>query len=530
MNIQMSWNVSQADALTAREALDATAISGRKLLPTIFLCCPRLFDIRYLVATGVIRSLAEEAYIVMFVPARYVEVVAKTLGHEVQIRELRVTDEDYEGVMPGLKGFRYRLCRMISTVFGFVYNRGYRRNLSQSLHIRNYLVKRRGDGVASRLRNRLIVGAALVLSYSRALRRLMQALFYFFAPKSAHRDHYEHFQPDLVVTCTFGLGSDGILMAEARYHGVSVATAVQSWDKTSTKGYPAILPDAALLWSDVTAEEARQFLDVPRERLHVEGAPLWDRHFRTNGFCTREVFFGAHRLDPQTKLIAVSIGSPCYHSGNLRLIDFLMEQMRQGGFDCPVSLLFRQHPGYLSYERERVEMTAFIAERSEFSNVAFMDVDVNEHGGALMYKEADSDYLCTMFFHCDLSISIVSSHLIEAAIFGKPAINIEYGQWVNEMYDFDLSQYTAEHLYRIYRTGAIYRALKEADLMKMANEALTLPSSAREPLARLVDQEAPKNRGFAAVHVAKRLITIAESSFSMKRHTVGDKNKVAIAR
>ncbi len=481
---------------------------------TIFVFCPRLFDIRYLIATGVIRILAERLRIIIFVPMHLVNVVEMALEKKVEVRELKITNEEFENVLFSFVGrsIRLRICRSISTIFGLVYSQRIRKNLSQALHIKNLLKKRKEQGGVGWLLGLFIVAAALLLSRSLVLRRLLQKIFYYFAPKSEHGEHYDALRPALVVTCTLALGVDGVIMAEAQRNSVPTVTAVQSWDKTSTKGYPIVLPDAAILWSHVTAEEAAVFLDLPRKLIYVEGAPLWDKHFIFRAICSRESFFHAHRLDQTTKLIAVSIGSPCYHIGNMRLIDFLISQKEQDKFEYPVSLIFRQHPGYLSYGAERVEMAKFINARSGISNVAFMDVETHQYGGELMYREADSDNLCEMFSHCDLSISIASSHLIEASIFGKPAINIEYGQWVNDMYNFDLSEYRAEHLYRIYGVDAIYRATSEKELIEMTNEAIISPDKTRAARELLVSQEAPVNQGYAARQVSMRILSRCEAN------------------
>jgi hypothetical protein len=430
------------------------------------------------------------------------------------VRELGFSEEQYEGRerSDGWTMLRYKACRQLAFVLGLVYNRAVRKNASQDLHIRSLLANERLTKFTQTVSAYVAVGFALFAGHIKALRWIMQKWFYWLAPKCSHEEIYRKFKPSLVVTCTFGLGIDGILMAEARQNGVQIVTAVQSWDKTSTKGYPAVFPDAAILWSDVTADEAAIYLDMPRKSLHVEGAPLWDKHFSGTRQRDRAAFLGAYGLDPATKLIAVSIGSPCYHDGNLRLIDFLIEQADSGQLKNPVSFIFRQHPGYLFYEREKSDMLKFIQKKSPSLNVAFMDVELSEHGGELMYREADSESLCELLAYCDLSISIVSSHLIEASIFDKPAINIEYGQWTNDMYDFDLSKYSAEHLSRIYRAQAVYRASSEHDLIAMVNEALTYPNKMSKARKTLIAQEVPVNQGNAAIRVSERMVSFAQAA------------------
>ena len=42
--------------------------------------------------------------------------------------------------------------------------------------------------------------------------------------------------------------------------------------------------------------------------------------------------------------------------------------------------------------------------------------------------------------HCDVSLSQLSSQMIEASIFDKPSINIAYGRYRDEMYDFGMAE------------------------------------------------------------------------------------------
>ena len=49
---------------------------------------------------------------------------------------------------------------------------------------------------------------------------------------------------------------------------------IQSWDKTSSLGYPLVTPDKVIVWSDVMKWEAETFHDLSPDNIDVGGVPL----------------------------------------------------------------------------------------------------------------------------------------------------------------------------------------------------------------------------------------------------------------
>lgn len=478
---------------------------------TVFLFCYRFFDIRLLVSAGVIRALAEHSRVVLFAPKDVLPVLAAFFGDMVLLEPINYSTDDFEGRNAASTSWKKRVLAYLTLILGFVYGNQRRKpNMSADLHIRSYLARAASRSRAARLRARVAVAIAQVASASYPVRRALQALYAYCGDNRAHAAQYATYKPELAVTTTFGLSIDGLILVEARTQGVPTCAIVQSWDKTSTKGYPAIRPDFAVLWSQVTAVEASAFLDMDPARVFVEGAPLWDAYFRARPLPSREEFFARYHLDARQGLIFFSVGSPCYHKGNKAAIELLISHKRAGKFSRPVNILFRAHPGYLFYAQERADWDAFLKQWENEPGVVFTTPEsVAEGNGYHLVEEEDFDALASTFTHCDVSVSIVSSHLIESAIFDKPAINIEYGRWTNDMYDFDLSCYTAEHLYRIYRTGAVYRAFNPDELLSAIDDALANPTRFAEARRRLVDQEMPVNRGCAGARTAQRLAWLA---------------------
>jgi hypothetical protein len=482
--------------------------------PVVFLFCYRFFDIRLLVSAGVILELSRRSRVVLFAPSGILPLLRSFFGDAIALEPIGYGKEDFDDWNAQSRSWRERFLPQLRLILGFIYgNQSRKPNLSATLHIRSYLTRARRKGRIATLKALLAATIAKIASGSYPIRRGLQALYAWSGDNRKHAELYSRYHPDLVVTATFGLSVDGLILAEARAQGVRTCAIVQSWDKTSTKGYPAVPLDAGIVWSHVTAEEARVYFDMKPEQIFVEGAPLWDPYFRPSPVASRAEFLSGCGLDSDKAVIFFSVGSPCYHEGNKVAITMLLDRLRSGAFAKPAQLLIRTHPGYLTYDNERADWEVFIAAIRGEPGVAFADPDsVEQQDGYYLVEEQDFSSLRAAFTHCDVSISIASSHLIESAIFDKPAINIEYGRWVNEMYDFDLSEYTAEHLYRIYRCNAVYRAFNDEQLLSYIDEALLNPGKLSSARRRLIDQEIPVNRGTASAGTAERLAWLAREA------------------
>ena len=49
--------------------------------------------------------------------------------------------------------------------------------------------------------------------------------------------------------------ADALFLADAQKFTVRSAVVIQSWDRTSNKGYPTVRPDYAMLWNEIMRQE-----------------------------------------------------------------------------------------------------------------------------------------------------------------------------------------------------------------------------------------------------------------------------------
>jgi hypothetical protein len=65
----------------------------------------------------------------------------------------------------------------------------------------------------------------------------------------------------------------------ARSLGIPAVGYVNSWDNLTSKGTLHVLPDMLVVWNEPMAREAEEIHQVPRDQIHVSGAPYLDPTF-----------------------------------------------------------------------------------------------------------------------------------------------------------------------------------------------------------------------------------------------------------
>jgi hypothetical protein len=410
---------------------------------------------------------------------------------------------------------RNRFIRVARSVLSMAFTLTYgdldrKSNVTHSLHVRNFRKLIR----AQPLKDKFTRGTSLLISKigvrSRLGRRLMQLCYRTLTTEDAHRELYERHRPSLVAVCSLGLSSDGMVLCEAHRNGVKSVCVVQSWDKTSSKGYPQVTPDFVVVWSHVMAEETATYFDIPEERIFVEGAPVWDSYFQDLPETPRRDLLAELGLPTSGRLIYCALNSPGYHDGNKDLVSLLSSKLQEEAFGSDALLLFRLHPGYMSDPERRSELLCFIEGWTTDERIACCEPRVEQHPGFYLFSCEDDQFIRSIFKASDVCLSVGSTQMIEASVFDKPAICVEYGHWHSRTMEVDFSDYKLEHRERVFRCGAVERAADGEMLICQIRDALAHPSSRQHERQKVVDQEIPVNRGVAARAIAQRFLELAQ--------------------
>ena len=498
----------------ARLAPKKSVLSPRK---TILFFCHRFLELRFLIASRMLDHMVAQARVVVMLPPGLIESVRSFLPEGAEIRAA-----NYPRAAGG-KALRNEILRFIDGVLYHTYaNTDRLPNASAEFHRRHYIHStRRGSQVRS-IGARLKIAAARLCSKSRATRRLFGLAYYYLTPANIHADEIRKMAPDLVAGCSFGMGlADGAFLVEARRLGIPSVVIAQGWDRTSNKGFPTIHPNFAIVWNEVMRSECITNLEFASDRVFVEGAPIWDRHFSREGLISEAEWRRQLGIASDRKVIFYACGGFGGHSANMQIVPQVLSLAEEQRMHWPLHVVFRLYPQYYAPDSEwgaarhnRNEIEALLARYEGKPDISIARPKVVFDGENFMPSEDDQTFMLSCLAHCDVSLSQLSSQMIEACIFGKPAINIAYGRRKNERYDIPVGDYLTEHLLRIYRVNAIYQASDFQSLCANIAEALEHPSARAIERQRLLDQEAPVNRGMAARKTAQRLVQLASADDS----------------
>jgi len=475
-----------------------------KRKPKILLFFYRFMEFRLFFQTGMLDELAKSANPIVVVPAKAAPSVQQLVGEQITVVSTSLGKSTVLEEFGG-SGFQASLARFFALIYAT--NRDASHNITAKLHLT--AIQANANSTLKKWKFSALKLATSIVSRYLFLRHFIQFIF-----RATNRNEQiakiiSRYKPDLVVTGSFGVSSDGLVLLEAQRKNILTAVVLQSWDRTSSKGYPTVTPDHVIVWSDVTANETNQFLDIPSHRIYVDGAPLWDEFFRDPCPISRKSFYKMFGMNINYPFVVLAMNSLAYHQGNLDVIKEIANKTSWDKAGTKLQILIRLHPSYFSADREKKEMEELVS-ALKFEKHVFIDRPrlVSEEDGLLFTKE-DQKIQASSFYHCLLTISCVSTYMIESSIFNKPAINQEFGRWHTNLYDIDLSEYKVQHLQRIYDYGAVYRISSLDELLPTINHIAENPTERAAERKKLIDVEIPINRGTAGNAYCTRLLEIA---------------------
>lgn len=261
----------------------------------------------------------------------------------------------------------------------------------------------------------------------------------------------KEFSPDAVIASPVNMRFSSVdleyLKIAVKMH-IPTALPVFSWDNLTTKGLIHIFPDRLLVWNDVQQWEAQIYHHIPKNRIRLIGAPMFDVWFcalkpsltRTQ-FCEK---YGLRVADP----IVVYFGSSSHIAKDET---WLIEELRHVldmSDDARLQktqIIVRPHPAnYRIYGRLKNTHDIVI---------------IPEHGTL-----PDSDISLKLFYdtlyHCVAVIDgINTSAIIDSLVAGKPGIAI-----ITDAYA------------RTQREAAHFNELMDAQCLYTANGTAEVPA------------------------------------------------------
>lgn len=209
------------------------------------------------------------------------------------------------------------------------------------------------------------------------------------------------------------------VFAEAKKLSIPTIAYITSWDNVTTKNRMVFDYDAYIVWSEQTKKELEEFYPLSKKKpIYKIGAPQFDVFFQSKFYQTREEFCRAQNLDPTLPIIVYAIGSPNFlqeHHGAVHLSERIFN-----GELGKVQMLVRPHPMH-----DKGELKTFFQKyepQVRLQESADSDKRLNER----TQDEKQIVEWINTFRHADVVVNLSSTVTVDAAIFDKPVINLDY--------------------------------------------------------------------------------------------------------
>lgn len=484
----------------------------KKINKCIFLVVHQGFEARYLLRTDIFKELKPQVEKIVIVTPNADEVYFKQEFQRDNVYIERFKDEKCEEFLRTSKGQRF-----FKLIRSFVLNGKYDlRTLND--HYKIYLEENSTNSLINKSKFFLMNILIKSLRNSKMLRRSFLWLeFKLFSPE-IHKDLFEKYKPDLVVTTSLGnlgAGFDLFIMREAKKYGAKIATVILSWDNTSGKGMGAAVPDHIIAWTKAMERELVEYHDFPRNKISVGGISHFDIYYKKE-FLPKEEIFKNYNLDPEKKLIFFATKSPTSYPWNTDIAWIIAEAIAKKEIAPSVQLLIRLHPLYFVVKKNKKKYNHLVDEFSKLhEKYSFIKIDRPEILSdklTMDMPEFEQIKLASILKYTDVLVNIFSTLNIEAAIMDVPAVNVvlegklERKKRARQSIEIDLNQV---HNQRIIATGALKLCYTPEELITSINNYLNNPSLNKKQRKILVDQEAGPFRGTAGKKIAGIIETLS---------------------
>jgi hypothetical protein len=296
------------------------------------------------------------------------------------------------------------------------------------------------------------------------------------------------------------------VVAVAKNLGIPTLALIPSWDNISTKNRLMFRYDGYLVWSAQAKRELHEFYPQTRNvPVYVVGAPQFDLFFQDRFKLSRAEFCAAQGLKPDLPIIVYAISSPNVFSEYHGAL-YLAEKVARGELG-DVQMIIRPNPIH-DFE----EVAELIR---KFSPRVIMQ-QTSESGLALTARTQNERQIIewvNTFRHADVVVNLSSTVAIDAAIFDRPVVNLDYdpepGQPKQELVK-DIN-HCWTHFKPIAESGGVWMVNNREEMVEAVKTYLAHPELHREKRRWIAEYVCGHLDGRCADRMAHAIIDFANN-------------------
>ncbi len=286
------------------------------------------------------------------------------------------------------------------------------------------------------------------------------------APRSEKFEKYvKQYSPALVITATPGFNNyDAEAIVFAKRAKIKTAAINFSWDNLHNGGRNFRRTDYFVVWNEIIRGIAIREYGYAPEYVFVSGTMRFDNY--SVGPCkkSREEFLLSKGLEPNEKTILVTTTTKGNYPDEDILLANLIKARDQGRFVGKPNIFVRMHP-----KEEFEKFYPYMDGKIKNVCVEYPGKKLSqEMGTPIELHEDDMENLKCTLAYTDVSINYKSTITLEAFIFDKPVININYPKKYED-------GYTHRHYKPIIDADAVYLPHNFDELVEQVNISFKNP-------------------------------------------------------
>ena len=332
----------------------------------------------------------------------------------------------------------------------------------------------------------------------RWVRKLVRALDYLLVSNHRFASYFEKYKPDVVFLAHLFDGQEIHLLREAKHRGVRSIGFINSWDKLTARRALRLLPDSLVVFNEIVKEEAMRYADMKEKDIFVSGIPNYDWHVNYKPI-SRGEFCQKNKLDPDKKLIVYAPMGKAFSNSDWDIIDLIQDSTTNNSIaNAQLFVRFQPNDFIENEELEKRPWLRYAMPGVRFSRARGVNWDMSFD---------DIKGLTDTLANADLFICYASSISVDAAVFDKPVINIDFEIKGGPLSKSPTFFYKTEHYKKVVKSGAIQYPKSKEDFLLWINKYLANPAIDREARKKLVSDQCWKLDGKSGSRIAGHILS-----------------------
>lgn len=330
-------------------------------------------------------------------------------------------------------------------------------------------------------------------------RRLARYIDLKFVSENTYSNFFDKYSPDIVFAAHLFEEIEINLIREAKKRGVKTIGYINSWDKVTSRCMLRILPDKAIVFNEIVKKELMDFNEMRSEDIYISGLPQYD-FFYTRKPIPREDFFKKINISDNKELLVYAPMGRAFSSSDWDIIDLLSRLIKEKKFKKDCELLVRFQPNDFVDEDEIKKRPDLKYDKPgiRFGTKRGVDWDMNNN---------DLNHLQDTLYHMSILICYASSISIDASIFDKPVININFEiNKIDKLLKSPVQYYQSAHYKNALNTGGISLVNSHDELIDTVNRYIDDPGIKREERMKLVKEQCSYTDGKSGKRIADYII------------------------